>query len=225
MPRMLRHAQKASEELTELGIEHEFLFLPNDETEGENRLLDLACKRNVRMKKHPRARESIYATWNAGVRLALYSAITFWNADDRRFAPALAEGARLIAEGADVVYFPFKYRRYVRVLGFSILAKAKTFTPPEFDQDLFSRQMHCGPFFMASRQAFEKIGFFDETFRIAGDYDWATRAAQSGLAFKRSQGIGGIFTNDGTTLSGSRSQLHAEENKRVLQNRSLPSNT
>ena len=75
--------------------------------------------------------------------------------------------------------------------------------------------MLCDPFTMIHKRAFDTIGLFDETFYVAGDYEWCVRAAIAGLTFKKNTAIAGIFTSDGTTLSGSRSTRHAQESARI----------
>ncbi len=212
---MLELVKAFSKELDTANTAHEFLFLPNNPTDKENSLIDAAAAENSKIKKTVRSLEPLYATWNAGIEIASYPNITFWNVDDRRFVPAIIDGLKILNAGADVVYFPFKYRRYVKIFNISILAKFKTFVPPEFNLKRFYIEMHCGPFFMATKEAFRKAGGFDISYKISGDFEWQARAALKGLIFKRSLVVAGLFTNDGTTLSGSKSTLHQEENRRV----------
>jgi hypothetical protein len=88
--------------------------------------------------------------------------------------------------------------------------------PQLFNMEIFIKTMQCGPFFMFSKEIANKIGLFDETYRIAGDYEWCARAAKQGARFERNQTIAGIFTSDGKTLSGSKNPLQATENARVV---------
>ena len=76
--------------------------------------------------------------------------------------------------------------------------------------------MHCGPFFMVKKDVFNKIGYFDSSFKIAGDFEWLTRAAKNNIKFTLGKNTAGIFTNDGTGLSGSKNKLQAEENNRII---------
>lgn len=64
---------------------------------------------------------------------------------------------------------------------------------------------------MLKRTFFDKVGPFDERFRIAQDFDWAVRAARI-REFEYLNEIGGIFTNQGTSLSGSHNIRQIEEN-------------
>ena len=74
------------------------------------------------------ARESLYASWNRGIKLSTGEAICFWNVDDIRFGRALIDGLRKIEKGADIVYFPFlifkkhKYFKYMPIYSFFLLS-------------------------------------------------------------------------------------------------------
>ncbi len=211
LDRFLRDANKLSNELKQAGIIHEIILVVNDSTEKENHLLaNLSTPFKVLFVE----REPIYASWNRGIKEATGEFVTPWGVDDTRFAKAIIDGVHTLQTNkADITYFPFRYYRFVQLLGLKILVKIKTFTPPEFEKDRFLKEMHLGPHFMVRRILFERIGYFDESFKIAGDYEFQTRAVKEGAHLVRTLTISGIFRNDGTTLSGSRNELQAEENK------------
>ena len=212
----IAHIEKASRTLTEAGVEHEFLIIANDPNSEESVQLEHINKNNnIRSRILICPRETLYTTWNRGIREALYPNITFWNVDDSRNVDAIIDGDEKIKEGFLVVYFPFLYKRYIPICGIRILVKRKIINPPEFNRELFLKGMYSGPFFMITKEAIEKVGGFDESFKIAGDFEWNVRAVRAGLRFKKSQKVAGIFTNDGTTLSGQKSDLHQAENKRI----------
>jgi GT2 family glycosyltransferase len=203
--------------LTKNNINHEFIIISNSPNEEERfKLKEIEENTDIKSRIIICERESLYATWNRGVREAQYLNITFWNVDDIRFPNAIIDGLNKLKENVDIVYFPFIYKRYITILRLKILAKIKIFKTIEFDKNLFSRGMRVGPFFMVKKDVFNKVGYFDENFKIAGDFDWIVRAAKADMIFKKSDILGGIFTNDGNTLSGSKDQLQQEENKRIL---------
>ncbi len=213
----LQHAHAVSLELQASNISHEFIIISNASSDYEQqRLAQTKLLSNFPCNIIYCARESLYTTWNRGIAAARYSIVTFWNVDDIRFAPAIKEGIEKITRGADVIYFPFIYKRYVRILNFPILVKRRIIKPIVYDRALFQKGMHCGPFLMISKQAFNKNGYFDTDFTISGDFDWCSRAATNNLVFVRGDVIAGIFTNDGRTLSGSRSAVQVQENNKIL---------
>jgi hypothetical protein len=74
--------------------------------------------------------------------------------------------------------------------------------------------MMVGPFFVFARRLYDRIGPFDEQFRIVGDFEWCVRAAKvTDFHFARS--IGGAFIHDGTGLSARGNPRHPAENNIV----------
>lgn len=212
--RFLCDAQTLSDILIKSGIKHEFILVANDPTDKETLALKLLTSpfRTLYV-----VREPIYASWNRGILEARGDFITFWGVDDTRFGKAIVDGVtELTKTGNDIGYFPFQYHRFIRFFGLSILAKIKKFTPPKFDRARFMKEMHLGPHFIVRKSVFEKIGYFDAKFKIAGDFEFQARAATNGVTFQFIPTTSGIFRNDGSTLSGSRSTLHKQENELIL---------
>lgn len=209
----LKRATGVHKELTKNSIEFEHLLVLNDATELEKRLTQ-DLRSPFKVINVPR--EPIYASWNRGYTQGTGEVICFWNVDDVRFSRAILAGLNTLSTEIDAVYFPFVYLRFVKFMGWKVPIKIKLVLPPPYDPERFRREMHAGPHFMAHRRAFEENGHFDETFTIAGDFEWWSRFARRDLRARRVNAISGVFTNDGTTLSGSRSQKHQIENERIF---------
>ena len=169
------------------------------------------------------SRESLYASWNRGVALAKNDIIGFWNVDDARYPDAVTDAVKLVKEnGAELVYFSFIIKWYLKFFGLAFLVKKKKIIPPVFDRREFTRSMHCGPFFIFSRSLYDKVGPFDEQFKIVGDFDWGIRAAKISDQFARSDKIAGVFGRYyGSNLSGG-NQRHAVENNIVYARHGVP---
>ncbi len=218
LPTFLKSIRKVDTELDKMGVKHEFLILPNDPSPFEINLIKATMLESKNIRLVERKRESLYATWNFGVSESKYDVITFWNVDDIRFSSAIKTLLDEIKpKEPTVAYFPFIYKRYIKILGIDILVKVKKIKVIDFDKTRFLKEMHIGPFFAATKKAFEVNGLFDDTFRIAGDYEWATRAARNNLNFIKIDQLGGIFKNNGASLSGSKDTRQLDENKRVLE--------
>jgi len=203
-----------NKQANKIGLDFEINAIANEPSEAELEILNDLAKESW-FKLHIVPRESIYASWNRGVGLATAPVCTFWNVDDNRNPEAILDGLKLTETGADVVYFPFTYKRYLPILGYDVLVKKVVFTPPLFDPVQFSKEMHCGPFFLFTKDFYQKIGPFNESFRIAGDFDWCVRAAKEGNIM-RSEIVAGVFEKRPGTLSGGRNPLQAEENARIM---------
>lgn len=202
-----------AEELTELNVEFEVIIVANEPTDKEKVYLEKLKAYNW-MKVLEVPRETIYASWNRGINVSTGEVYGFINADDIRFAESIVEGIEQIKKGADFVYFPFIYKRYVRVFNFLIPAKRKVFKPVAPEEALKVEGMPYGPFWLISKKFMDRVGQFDESFKVAGDYEWSKRTNTQGN-FVLSDIISGIFTSDGKTLSGSRSLVQASEVERI----------
>lgn len=200
------------DDATKLGVSVEVLILPNDPTLEELAVLtELSAMSRVRIVPVVK-REPLYATWNRGVELASGEVVGFWQCDDVRFVPALIDAEQHFRNGDSLVYFPFLYKRYVRICNLRLLIKRYVVRPPAFNRQTFVSGMHIGPFFLFTKELYKEVGPFDEQFLICGDFDWATRAARL-TDFTLSQEVAGVFSKDGGGLSGSGNpRQHAEDN-------------
>jgi hypothetical protein len=212
LPAFLLHAQKVHEGLFKAQVAFEHILIANDPSSNE---LTLIQKSNLTFTVLNVPRETLYASWNRGAKSARYNAVTFWAVDDTRNASAIIHGLETLRNENDCTYFDHLYKRYTIVLGIPILIFRKKITPIEYSRDLFICGMYAGPHFIVRKSAFETIGYFDETYKIAGDFDWWARAAKNALRIKKTDEVSGTFVNEGTSLSGSKNPLQAAENERV----------
>ena len=195
-------AKRASES----GVPAHFLPVVNDATRREHeRIEQLASEINShyygRMTPIYVARETLYASWNRGIAATQAPFFTFWNADDFRSSDALSEGYSALRGGATLV--DFDYTRVTRVKRLSLFPQeVRIHVPCMFDGKSLTRRSGIGPFFMASRSLYTRAGAFDANFQVAGDTEWASRAAPY-AKFYRGQAEGGDFIVHGDNLSNS----------------------
>jgi len=218
LKKYIRRIKKNADFLLKNNIDFEIVIISNDSTIDERQELEKFKNLNKWIKVFYVSREPLYASWNRGVELAKNEIIGFWNVDDVRYPEAVIDGIRLIGEGTELVYFPFWYLRYIRLLGLRILVKKKLILPPPFNRKEFTRSMHCGPFFIFTKSLYKKVGPFDEQFKIAGDFDWCVRAAKV-TEFKLSKEIAGKFIKDGSGLSGRQSNSLQEVENNIIYKR------
>ena len=170
------------------------------------------------------SRESLYASWNRAIANSNANAYSPWNVDDTRTANAIVDGLEWIRAGASLVYFPFVYKHYLSAFNFEFLVKRYTVTPPPFERKRFINEMHCGPHFMFTRNLYDAVGTFNETYKVAGDFEWCTRAARV-AEFTRSDTVSGTFFKRKNTLSGGKNLTQILENRRVLEKKSNMNNS
>ena len=190
--------------LSESGVSAHYLPIVNDATRLERESINrLASEINAhyygRMTPQYVARETLYASWNRGLASTTSPYFTFWNADDFRTVEALREGYGALRQGFHLV--DFDYARLAQTKRFGILPRQERIhVPCMFDGASLSRRNGIGPFFIASRSLYDRVGPFDPNFQVAGDTEWASRAAPS-ARFYRGKANGGDFIVHGDNLS------------------------
>lgn len=208
----LNYLSIVAKELQDNKISFEAIVIANDISHKEEALLSNFEKENKYLRVIKVKREPLYTSWNRGIRESKYDHICFWNVDDKRFVKGLMDGIKLLEDNFRVVAFPFIYKRYINLFNINFLVKIKNFYPKKFDINVYQKEMYLGPFFMFNKDVINKVGYFDDNFKIAGDFDWQARCARDDIKIGLSQVIAGIFTNNGKTLSGSKNLLQKEEN-------------
>lgn len=191
-------------------IDFEFIVIANEPSKKELEALSLLeGKKWFSYQSVPR--EPLYASWNRGIKSARGNVFGFWNVDDVRRPEAMIDGLSLIERGADLVCFPFTLKWYLNLFGFGLLVRKRVVPTTAFDRKIYTSGMLCGPFFIFSKDLYERVGPFDEQFRIAGDFDWCVRAAKITDNFAFSKVNAGEFRVDGGGLSaGSKMRLKLE---------------
>ena len=190
--------------LSEVGIEAHYLPILNDASPGEREQIDqLAGEINGqylgRMTPHYVPRETLYASWNRAISLSPATCFAPWNADDIRSAEAAIEGYAALRDGAELVDFP--YTRVMPRKRLGVLPRQQRIhVPCAFDSARFTRRNGLGPFFMARRSLFDRLGPFDANFRVAGDTEWASRGLST-VKFQPGRANGGDFLVHGGNLS------------------------
>lgn len=214
LPYFLEKLKVFHDTLEKNGMGMESVIIANDISENEKILLQ-SYRDFDWVKIFTVPRETLYASWNRGIRESSGDVIGFWNVDDERYPEALVKAVTELSDDKQLAYFPFIYKRYLSIAGIDILVKKKVIDPLPFDRTTFAQGMHVGPFFMFKKELVKKIGLFDESFTIAGDFEWITRAVDM-TDFVKINTIGGVFKNNGKTLSGKKSSIQKIENDKIL---------
>lgn len=142
--------------------------------------------------------ESVYSSWNRAWSVASGSYVTAWNIDDYRLEDSLEKQVQKLENEpqCSLVYGDFVItknlgdRNGVRV------------TTPDFNKNTFTRSFYTGGAFLVWKDLLkQKVGYFDEQLRIAGDFEYINRLLLAGEQFCKTEGIIGYFTDTQSGLS------------------------
>lgn len=161
-------------------------------------------------------RLGLYAAWNAGVRGATADLVMNLNADDRLRSDAIEVLMRALDDQPEVAL----------VYGDSFITKVanerfehnssggRRFRWPSYSHKRLLLGCICGPHPLWRRRVHDEVGFFDESFEIAGDYEMWLRIAARHPLLRVDEPLGLYYSNP-QGLSADEMLLR-EENRRIV---------
>ncbi len=181
----------------------EIIIIHNDPEEDELEIIR-RCKQTCRCKimhvnvKH---RESLYSSWNRGIKLATGRYITIWNVDDVRLPDSLERQAQILDNYSGV---SFTYGDQVEIQTYGE-TDGVLVCFPEFHEnpELFLSGFHIGSFPMWRKALHDVAGYFDEQFKSAGDFDFFIRVARNFSGKKVTGVLGYYLASKGISKTGS----------------------
>ncbi len=142
--------------------------------------------------------ESLGASWNRAWDLARAPYLAIWNIDDRRLPDSLGQQLASLKQNSNWVLC---YGDYLAVPTYGE-EKGKRRRTPLYTVSHFARAFaQGGAFWVFRRDVYEKIGYFDEQFKVGPDMDLSLRIAARGLEMGRCEGLLGYFTDAAQGLS------------------------
>ena len=189
--------------------EVEVLLLHNEPSESELFLIKeaITCLPFVRHIVIPK-RESLYATWNRGIKLANGKYIAVWNVDDVRIPNSLFLQSKTLDEHPEetMTYGDMILNtKYGSTAG--KLVQAPAYPIKKFD---FLRSHYIGCFPMWRKEIHNILGYFDEQFRLVGDYEFQIRVVRAFPLVKTEALIGYYLTSVPSKLSSNSSIQNIE---------------
>ncbi len=205
LPDYFESVQSVVSSLADYAIE--LIIVANDATATERQLIDGFAQMLDHVVPLYVGRETLYASWNRGVTAASGVVIGFWNVDDIRTAEGLVDAHTKIQAGCSVIYAPLV--EDVQQVWYGIPDRRYEKRAPlvPFSKERFMCEPLGGTFFMFTPQIFAQVGGFDPRFKVLGDFEWWTRAAQH-TAFCPGDVIAGYWIKHGDNLtSGGRGDI------------------
>ncbi len=125
-------------------------------------------------------RETVYAAWNRGIRLAGGKYITNANTDDRHAPDMLEKLASVLEQNPDVSYvYSYFYVTRIPNQTWQNKTPSRVMKLPPYSRELLLKKYYCGPQPMWRRDVHEEYGYFDGRLKSSGDYEFALRISQT----------------------------------------------
>lgn len=151
-------------------------------------------------------RENLYASWNRAVAISNSKVLTIYNIDDYRFIDNFNEQINIHNNNLDINIL---YSSFLINKNSSYLKQQKSVEGKA--NNSFTNSMIVGPYFSFVKKEIKFVNYFDEQFKVAGDFDFQVRRAFEG-EFKKLEKNGGIYFDNSQGLSTSGfSQLIEEQ--------------
>lgn len=195
--------------------EIEILLLHNEPTSSEIDIINQNLN-NYPFVKHYTipVLENLYTTWNRGILLASGKYICIWNVDDIRFPLSIYHEARVLEKTpqADLTYGDFYYMYEYGKETDDLVVNPNYDIAPQ----AFLNSFHIGCFPMWRKMIHSKIGYFDEQFRLTGDYDFQIRVFFSCKFVKTNHVLGYYLEGNSQKLSSNTSLQKKEQTLLVV---------
>ena len=161
----------------------------------------------------------IYGAWNLAIELSTGEFLTNANLDDRRATNQIETLARTLMNNSNIdLVYSFSYRTEKP----NELFKNNTSFGQVYQTYDFSKEnmVKCLPGAMPvwRKSMHERCGLFDESFKMAGDWEMWLRAVDNGSEFRRVEGAHGLYYDnpEGLSTNKEKSQQKFEEEKSVF---------
>lgn len=159
--------------------ELEIVVIDSGSQQNEKDIVDEFRKRFKNIVYLRTKRETIYASWNRGIKIASGKYITNANTDDRHRSDALEVMSKILDQNphfgliyADVIVTATENET------FSKHTPIGTFRQPDYSRELLTLQCFIGPQPMWRKSLHKKYGFFDKSFTSSGDWEFWLRIAE-----------------------------------------------
>jgi len=181
--------------------EIEFILIHNKPSKIELQIINDFCRNNKINLLHiiiPKL-ETIYASWNRGIKSSSGKYISIWNVDDIRTPFSLYNQAEVLDSNE---HLGFVYGDYIETPIYNIKDGNLIITPDKFKVSKFINHYHVGCFPMWRKGIHNIIGYFDEQFKSAGDYDFFIRVSTYFIGRKAKGLLGYYLSSTGVSKTG-----------------------
>ncbi|MET3442091.1 GT2 family glycosyltransferase [Variovorax paradoxus] len=198
----------------------ELIIIDADSPENEYEVISSYMKRFPNIVYHRAStRIGIYEAWNLGVKMARGKYITNTNLDDLRRHDSFERQVEILEKFpfVDVAYQDFYYSfdgkaSIAKTAAVGVKSDVPVVTPYNL---MRSNSPHNAP--MWRRSIHDDVGFFDASYRSAGDYDFWLRCVGAGKVFYKINDPHVVYFVNPEGLSTQPNTRGHEEGKQVTQ--------
>lgn len=194
----------------------EIIVIDSGSEQNERAIVEEFQRKYDNIRYFRTERESLYASWNRAIKLAGGKYITNANTDDRHRRDALAIQVETLENNpdTDLVYGDI-YTSMIPNESFEENRKQQPLESPDFFAPDVLFKFHFGPQPMWRKTVHARVGYFDEQYRAAGDYDFNIRFAFHKKAMHIPEFLG-TYLHHEAALSY-KDSTSEEEKRRILE--------
>jgi len=161
--------------------ELEIIVIDSASPQDEGRIVSQYVRRypdRIRYLRSPQ-REGVYMAWNRGAAMARGAYLTNANTDDRHRVDALERlAAALDAHPEAALAYADTFITEDENGQFDTARRVGRFAWPDYEREAALHGCFIGPHPMWRRSVHAEVGWFDQRFRVAGDYEMWLRIAE-----------------------------------------------
>lgn len=189
----------ANLEAESLAADMEILVIDSGSEQNEGEIVREFQRRYDNIHYLRTERESVYQAWNRGIRMARGTYITNANTDDRRRRECTETLVRALEAQPDkVLAYGDSIVTCTPNQTFETCSHDDYLNWPDFDRLTLLQYCYCGPHPVWKRSLHADLGYFDETYRCAADYEFWLRAAQKYEFIHVPRLLGAYWLDDST---------------------------
>lgn len=203
----------------------EIIVVNSGSKQGEGRLLREYLAQGADLKVITSLREPLYAAWNRALKIATGDYVTSANTDDRHAPHALETLAAVLDNNpavgvayADCTVTPTENAVWGGKYAISMEAPYTTgrLNWPDYDPLLLTQACYLGPQPVWRRTLHDAFGLFDDSYLVAGDYEWWLRLAACGVPMQRVPEVLGLFYWNASQQGRAMQEQSGMESRRAL---------
>ena len=201
-----------------IGERLEIIVVDSNSPENEKAVVEKYMRDHKNIKYiRTEERETVYKAWNRGIQAASGKYITNANTDDRLRPDAIQILADELERNPEIglVYADFFITGYENMDFYGHIRSGYSIKP-DYSPGIMLSGCHMGPQPMWRRSVHDEIGYFNDSFASAGDYEfWCRLAIRHPM--KHIQDFLGLYLHNPSGIANSNLQAGCREAQMVIQ--------